>query len=196
VPSKYSKNFPQVPHMIRALDAFDNHIINIHFNSLPKQLREHFSDHSLVNCPGILQSERHYLVAEYSSGCDERGLFLVFFSQGDLVVPLESIQEAHSLVAGHRVHQLIYLREWERVFWASFVQICKIYTDPPLSVFLLYNDGVGQPLWVQNFPNRSNLQEPFYFFSHGLGKLWCCPSCSLDYWFVLGRNVQFVADKF
>ena len=46
---EYVKDLPQILYMVRALRAFDDHIINIHFNHFPQLLCEHLGHHSLVS---------------------------------------------------------------------------------------------------------------------------------------------------
>ena len=73
------------------------------------------------------------------------------------MVPLKGIQKAHSRMAYNCVHQLVNLRHRERVFWACFVQVCKIYTYTSLPRLLLYHHGVGQPFRVKNLFNSPSL---------------------------------------
>ena len=54
-------------------------------------------------------------------------------------------------MAYHCVDQLIYPRKGEMIFRTDFVQVCEVYTYPPLSVLLFYHHGVGQPLGIKNF---------------------------------------------
>ena len=52
-------------------------------------------------------------------------------------------------MAHRRIHQLVNLRNRERILWASFVQVCKIYTYAPLPSLLLYHYSVSQPFMVK-----------------------------------------------
>ena len=62
-------------------------------------------------------------------------------------------EETHSRMAYGCIDQLIYSRKGERILRTGFIQICKVYTCPPLSVLLFYHHGVGQPLRIKNFPD-------------------------------------------
>ena len=52
-------------------------------------------------------------------------------------------------MAHHCVHQLVNLRHKERVLWAGFVQVCKIYTYAPLPSLRFYHYGISQPSKVK-----------------------------------------------
>ena len=93
-------------------------------------------------------------------GCNERSLLLITSSQGYLVVSLESMQEAHPRMTRSCIHQLIYLRQGERILWASLIYVCEVYTHPPFPIFLLHHHRVGQPLGVKHFLYGPN---PFKF---------------------------------
>ena len=55
------------------------------------------------------------------------------------------------------VHQLVNPRYRERVLWAVFVQVCKIYTYTLLPRLLLNHYGVSQPFRVKNLFNSPSL---------------------------------------
>ena len=73
------------------------------------------------------------------------------------MVPLKSIQKTHPRMAHSCVHQLVNPRHRERVLWAGFVQVCKIYTYTPLSRLFLYHHSVSQPFRVKNLFNSPDL---------------------------------------
>ena len=77
------------------------------------------------------------------NGSDKRRFLLIVQGQWYLMVSLEGIKETHSRMAYRCVHQLIYPRKGERIFWTGFVQVCEVYAYPPLSVLLFYYHGVG-----------------------------------------------------
>ena len=82
------------------------------------------------------------------------------------MLSLESIEEAHPRMAYHCIDQLIYLRQRERIFQTGFIQICEVYTHPPLAVLLFYHHGVGQPLWIKNLlDSLCSLQFSYLFFN-------------------------------
>ena len=95
--------------------TFYHHIIYVDLNVLAQLWFEHPGHYSLINRPHILQPKRHHFLMIIPYGCDERSLLLIILSQGYLVVSLESIQEAHPRMARGCIHQLIYLRQGERV---------------------------------------------------------------------------------
>ena len=86
-----------------------------------------------------------------SNGGDKRRFLLIVKGQWYLMVSLESIKETHSRMAYRCIDQLIYPKKGERIFRTGFVQVCEVYTYPPLSVLLFYHHSVGQPLRVKNF---------------------------------------------
>ena len=73
------------------------------------------------------------------------------------MVPLEGIQKAYLRMAYRRVHYLINPRHREGVLWTSFVQVCEVYTHPPLPILLLYYHCISQLLRVENFLNSPSL---------------------------------------
>ena len=73
------------------------------------------------------------------------------------MVALEGIQEAHPRMTYNGIHQLVYLRHGERIFWAGLVQICEVHEYPPFSIFLLHNHSIGQPLKVEHLFNSPSL---------------------------------------
>ena len=77
------------------------------------------------------------------NGGDKRRFLLIVKGQGYLMVSLDGIKETHSRVAYRCVHQLIYSRKGERIFRTGFIQVCEVYTYPPLSVLLFYYHDVG-----------------------------------------------------
>ena len=111
------------------------------------------------------------------------------------MVPLKGIQKAHPRMAHSCVHQLVNLRHWERVLWAGFVQVCKIYTYAPLPRILLYHYGVSQPFRVKNLFNSPSLLKfhhlVLYSIRMFLGQTsrWLLPRG--DKW----TNIQMMADE-
>ena len=55
------------------------------------------------------------------------------------------------------LNQLVNPRHGERVLWADFVQVCKIYAYALLPSLLFYHYGVNQPFKVKNFFNSPSL---------------------------------------
>ena len=54
-------------------------------------------------------------------------------------------------MANGGIHQLVYSRHREWIFWASLVLICVIYTYSPFPILFLHYHSIGQPLRVENF---------------------------------------------
>ena len=77
------------------------------------------------------------------NGGDKRRFLLIGKGQWYLMVSLESIKETHSRMTYRCVHQLIYPKKGERIFWTDFVQVCEVYTYPQFSVHLFYHHSVG-----------------------------------------------------
>jgi hypothetical protein len=71
-------------------------------------------DSSMVGGAGGLQPERHRRVAVGAKRGDERGLVLVFFLDGGLVVPRVAVEEAEQVTARRGVDDLVNPRlpEW------------------------------------------------------------------------------------
>ena len=69
------------------------------------------------------------------------------------------------------IYQLIYLRHKEMIFWASFIQICEVYTDSPLSVLLLYHHSIGQPFRVKNLLNSPCLLKLHHLVPNSISVL-------------------------
>ena len=143
-----------------------HHVIYIHLNTLTHLCFKHFRHHPLVRRPSIFQVERHHLVMVIPNGGDKRRFLLIIKGQWYLMVPLESIEEAHSWMAYHCIDQLIYPRKGERIFRTGFIQICEFYTHPSLAVLLFYHHGVSQPLRIKNLLDSPySLQFSYLFFN-------------------------------
>ena len=65
------------------------------------------------------------------------------------MVPLESIQKAHSRMTYCHIYQLVNLRHREKVLRAGLIQVREIYTYAPFLVLLLYHHGISQPFRVK-----------------------------------------------
>ena len=90
-------------------------------------------------------------------------LLLIIQSQRYLVVPLKGVQKAHPKMAYSGIHQLIYLRHKERILGASFIQVCEVYTYPPLHILLFHYHHIGQPFRVEHFLNSPSLLKFVHF---------------------------------
>ena len=97
---------------------------------------------------------------------NECGLFSILGCQGNLMIPLKSIQEAHPWVPICGVHQLVNLRHRKWVFQACSVQIHEIYTYPSFSVLLLYYYDIRQPFREIDFLYCPSFLQPLNFRLH------------------------------
>jgi hypothetical protein len=136
--------------------GLDDHIIHIGFHVLGELLLEAGLDSSLVRGAGVLQPERHRCVAVGAERGDERGLLLVFFLDGNLVVPGVAAEEVEQVAARRGVDDLISPRQYERVLGAVLVEIGVVDAHPPLvRVLLADKDGVGEPLRMEDFSDEA-----------------------------------------
>ena len=58
------------------------------------------------------------------------------------------------------IYQRIYSQKRETILWARVIQVCEVYTHPPLSI------GI-QPLWKLDFFNETGFQQPINFLLYG-----------------------------
>jgi hypothetical protein len=137
------------------ISGLDNNIIHVGFDILVELLLEVGLDSSLVGGASVLQPERHRRVAVGAEWGDEHGLLLVFFLDGDLVVPGVAIEEAEQVAARCGVDDLINPRQPKRVLGVVLVEVGVVDTHPPLvRVLLADEDGVGEPLRMENFTDE------------------------------------------
>ena len=140
--SKYFKCSLKVLYMPTFLFTFHYYVIDIYFDRASYFILEHPCHHPLIRDPNIFQPKRHHGIVVVRIRGDECCLFLVLGCQGDLMIPLKGIQEAHSQVSIHGIYQLVDLRHWKRVFWTCPVQVREIYINLPLVVLFLYYHGI------------------------------------------------------
>ena len=60
-----------------------------------------------------------------------------------LIIAGERVHEAHQLMPGSGIDQLVEVRQRKGVLWARLVEVCEPYVDSLLLVLLLYYDHVG-----------------------------------------------------
>jgi hypothetical protein len=75
------------------ISGLDDHVIHVAIDILIELLLEANLDSSLVGSTGVLQPERHRRVAVGAERGDEHGLVLVFFLDGDLMVPRVAVEK-------------------------------------------------------------------------------------------------------
>jgi hypothetical protein len=131
--------------------------MHIGFDVLVELLLEASLDSSLVGGADVLQPEGHGRVAVRVKRGDERGLLLVFFLDSDLVVPGVAIKEAEQVAARRGVNDLVYPRQPEGVLGAVLVEVGVVDAHPPLvRVLLADEDGVGEPLRMEDFSDEAS----------------------------------------
>ena len=73
-------------------------------------ISEHSCHHPLVHGPGVFQPKRHHSIMVIGFRGDECCLFSVLGYQGNLIIPLKSVQKTHPWVSVCGIYQLINLR--------------------------------------------------------------------------------------
>lgn len=104
---------------------------------------EHGVDKTLVSGVGVFQSEWHNVVAVDTTVSDERRLLLIFMVHEYLVAFGEGIHECQKLMSVDGVDDSVNVRQWERIFPASFVKIGEIDANSSLFVIFPYNNDVS-----------------------------------------------------
>ena len=154
------------PYMLGHYLTLHHHVIYIHFNIFTHLCFKHLGYHSLIRRSSIFQAERYHLVMIIPHGSNKRRFLLIVKGQWYLMVSLESIKETHPRMTYGCIHQLIYPRKGERIFWTDFVQVYEVYTYSPLTVLLLYHYGVNQPLRIKNLlDSPCSLQFNYLLFN-------------------------------
>jgi hypothetical protein len=134
-----------------------DHVIHVSFDVLVELSLETDMDSSLVSGAGVLQPGRHGRVAVGAKRGDERGLLLVYFLDSDPVVPGVAVEEAEQVAARRGVDDLIYLWQPEGVLGAVLVEVGVVDAHPPLvRVLLADEDGVGEPLRMEDFSDEAS----------------------------------------
>jgi hypothetical protein len=126
------------------VSSLDDHVLHIVFDILIELLLEVGLDSSLVCSAGVLQSERHCLVAVGAEQGDERDFLLVFFLDTDLVVARVAVEEAEQVADRRGVDDLINSRQHEGVLGQCLLRA------------VLVEDGVGEPLRMENFRDETD----------------------------------------
>ena len=98
-------------------------------------------------------------------------------------------------MAHHYIHQLVYLRHREGVFWVSLIQIREVHAYSPLPTPLFHYYSVGQPFGVEDLFNSPYLFELHHLFPDSVCMFFRWASRRLllgsDGWV----NVQMIADE-
>jgi hypothetical protein len=87
---------------------------------------------------------------------------LVFFLEGNLMIPGIAVEKILKVVTGYGVHNLIDLGEPERIFFACLIKISIINTHPPIFILLGYKNVIGEnvigePIRVVHFHNETGV---------------------------------------
>jgi hypothetical protein len=139
------------------VSGLDDHVIHVSFDILVELPLEAGLDSSLVGSSGVLQPEGHGHVAVRAKRCDERGLFLVFFLDSDLVVSGVAVEEAEQVAACRGVDDLINPWQPEEVLGAVLVEVDLVDAHPPIvRVLLADEDGVSEPLRMEDFSDEAS----------------------------------------
>ena len=89
---------------------FDNHVIDVYFDTLSHQMAEDFVHQPLVGCSDVFKTKRHNSVKIIGVVCDEGGLVHVGCDHGDLIVTKICIQETKDFVPCRAVNKLVDVR--------------------------------------------------------------------------------------
>ena len=68
------------------------------------------------------------------------------------------------------IHRLVDPRQREIVFGTSLVEVGEVDANSSLAT-ILYQDRVGEPLWVMSFSNEVSSEQPVSFLVEGLTPL-------------------------
>uniref|UniRef100_A0A0D3CG99 Uncharacterized protein n=1 Tax=Brassica oleracea var. oleracea TaxID=109376 RepID=A0A0D3CG99_BRAOL len=89
--------------VINGMERLNQHVVDVHFHSDAQLICEHLVYKSLVGCSGVLQTERHDLIAVRSLICDEGCLLAIIRVHHYLIVSREGVHEGQHLVSGRRL---------------------------------------------------------------------------------------------
>jgi hypothetical protein len=82
---------------------------------------------------------------------------MVFFLDSDLVVPGLAVEGAEQVTAGRGVDDLINTRQPEGVLGVVLVEVGVVDAHPPpVRVLLADEDGVGEPLRMEDFSDEAS----------------------------------------
>src|SRR3954468_484672 len=112
-------------------------------------------DCALVRGTSIFQTKRHGDITISPERGYESSLYLIFYSQFDLVIASCGIQKRQKLAAGRRINHLINTGQSKRIFGACLVQASVIDTHAPSLVLLHDEDWVCQPLGVKHLHDKT-----------------------------------------
>jgi hypothetical protein len=82
---------------------------------------------------------------------------LVFFLEGNLMIPKIAVMKTYKAATGHGVHNLIDPGEPKGIFFACLIKIGIINTHPPIFILLEQKNEIGEPIWVVHFLNETSV---------------------------------------
>ena len=112
----------------------------------------------LIGGPNVLQPKRHHLVTVRSLSSHEQGLLLVARFHSNLIIAQESVHETE-LVTSSCVHYEVDPRQGKAIFRESPVNIGKVNAKSPLSICLLDENHISQPVGIIYFSDSSGFEE-------------------------------------
>ena len=77
----------------------------------------------------------------------------------DLIITRESVHEAEELVASSGIHYEVDPGQGKAIFRASPVNIDKVNAESPLTICLLDENHISQPVGIIYFSDSSGLEE-------------------------------------
>jgi hypothetical protein len=138
------------------VSGLNDNVLHVGFDVLVELLLEAGLDSSLVGSANVLQPERHCHVAVGVEQGDERGLLLVLFLDGDLVVGGVVVEEAEQVITHCGVDDFIDPWQPKGVLGAVLAEVGVVDTHPPLvGVLLADEDRVGEPLRMEDFRDEA-----------------------------------------
>src|SRR3954468_7046161 len=130
---------------------FCDHIIHIHFYFLVNHIMEQGYHCTLICCPCVFQTERHYLVTKSPPRCCECCLLHVFWCHLDLIVTGEAIHEREHFALCGTVHQCINVRQRKIILWTCSIQISIVNTHSDFPILLRYWHNISDPWWITHY---------------------------------------------
>jgi len=87
--------------------GFDNHVIDVYFNTFAHQMTKDFVHQSLVGCSDLFKAKWHDPVKVISIICDESSFVHVRCGHGNLIVTGVCIKKAEDLVTSRAVNKSV-----------------------------------------------------------------------------------------
>jgi len=89
---------------------FDNHVINVYFDTFSHQVTENFVHQPLVGRSDVFEAKRHNSVKIIGIVCDESGLVHVRCGHGDLIVTGIRVEKTENFVSRCAINKSINVR--------------------------------------------------------------------------------------